>query len=78
MTTFAEAQEFLPQHRTDDDVAVDGFKGLDPVPFIWAIRRVQLRGIECSNGRNDALRGVAFCEDDFPELQELRSKVGET
>jgi acetyl-CoA synthetase len=34
---------------------------------------VQLRRLEHENDRGDALRGEEFHEDDFPELQKLRT-----
>ncbi|WP_439925855.1 AMP-binding protein [Nitrobacter sp. JJSN] len=49
-----------------------------PKTISGKIRRVQLRRLEHDNDRGDALRGVEFCEEDFPELQALKSKVAET
>jgi len=37
------------------------------------IRRVQLRRLEHDDNRSDALRGVEFREEEFPELQKVRS-----
>ena len=37
------------------------------------IRRVQLRRLEHDNDREDSLRGEEFREEDFPELQKVRS-----
>jgi acetyl-CoA synthetase len=49
-----------------------------PKTISGKIRRVQLRRLEHDNDRGDALRGVEFCEEDFPELQALKSKAAET
>jgi acetyl-CoA synthetase len=43
-----------------------------PKTISGKIRRVQLRRLEHDNDRDDALRGVEFREDDFPELQKMR------
>lgn len=48
-----------------------------PKTISGKIRRVQLRRLEHDNDRSDALRGVEFCEGDFPELQALKSKAAE-
>ncbi|WP_438278171.1 AMP-binding protein [Nitrobacter sp.] len=48
-----------------------------PKTISGKIRRVQLRRLERDNDRGDALRGVEFCEEDFPELQALKSKAAE-
>ncbi|WP_438274932.1 AMP-binding protein [Nitrobacter sp.] len=48
-----------------------------PKTISGKIRRVQLRRLEHDNDRGDALRGVEFCEEDFPELQALKSKAAE-
>ncbi|CAN5297808.1 AMP-binding protein [soil metagenome] len=40
-----------------------------PKTISGKIRRVQLRRLEHDNNRDDALRGVEFREEDFPELQ---------
>ena len=48
-----------------------------PKTISGKIRRVQLRRLEYDNDRGDALRGVEFCEGDFPELQALKSKAAE-
>jgi acetyl-CoA synthetase len=45
-----------------------------PKTISGKIRRVQLRRLEHDNDRSDALRGVEFREEDFPELQALKSK----
>jgi acetyl-CoA synthetase len=44
-----------------------------PKTISGKIRRVQLRRLEHDNDRNNALRGEEFREEDFPELQKLRS-----
>jgi acetyl-CoA synthetase len=44
-----------------------------PKTISGKIRRVQLRRLEHDNNRDDALRGHEFREEDFPELQSLRS-----
>jgi acetyl-CoA synthetase len=44
-----------------------------PKTISGKIRRVQLRRLEHDNDRGDALRGQEFREEDFPELQSLRS-----
>ena len=44
-----------------------------PKTISGKIRRVQLRRLEHDNNRDDALRGVEFREEDFPELQKVRS-----
>jgi acetyl-CoA synthetase len=49
-----------------------------PKTISGKIRRVQLRRLEHDNDRGDALRGVEFCEEDFPEIQALKSKTTET
>ena len=49
-----------------------------PKTISGKIRRVQLRRLEHDNDRGDALRGVEFCEEDFPEIQALKSKAAET
>jgi acetyl-CoA synthetase len=43
-----------------------------PKTISGKIRRVQLRRLEHDNNRDDALRGVEFKEEDFPELQRGR------
>jgi acetyl-CoA synthetase len=43
-----------------------------PKTISGKIRRVQLRRLEHENKRDDALRGVEFKEEDFPELQRSR------
>ncbi len=48
-----------------------------PKTISGKIRRVQLRRLEHDNDRSDALRGVEFCEEDFPELQAMKSKAAE-
>jgi acetyl-CoA synthetase len=48
-----------------------------PKTISGKIRRVQLRRLEHDNDRGDALRGVEFCEEDFPELHALKSKAAE-
>jgi acetyl-CoA synthetase len=44
-----------------------------PKTISGKIRRVQLRRLEHDNNRDDALRGVEFREEDFPELQKIRT-----
>jgi acetyl-CoA synthetase len=48
-----------------------------PKTISGKIRRVQLRRLEHDNDRENALRGVEFCEEDFPELQALKSRVAD-
>jgi acetyl-CoA synthetase len=43
-----------------------------PKTISGKIRRVQLRRLEQDNDRNNALRGVEFREEDFPEIQKAR------
>src|SRR5580704_5264381 len=44
-----------------------------PKTISGKIRRVQLRRLEHANDRDDALRGQEHREEDFPELQKIRS-----
>src|ERR1044071_3530754 len=44
-----------------------------PKTISGKIRRVQLRRLEHDNTRDDALRGAEFREDEFPELQKVRT-----
>jgi acetyl-CoA synthetase len=44
-----------------------------PKTISGKIRRVQLRRLEHDNDREDSLRGQEFREEDFPELQKVRS-----
>ena len=44
-----------------------------PKTISGKIRRVQLRRLEHDNNRDDVLRGQEFREEDFPELQKIRS-----
>src|ERR1700739_1442856 len=44
-----------------------------PKTISGKIRRVQLRRLEHENNRDDALRGVEYREEDFPELQKIRA-----
>jgi acetyl-CoA synthetase len=44
-----------------------------PKTISGKIRRVQLRRLEHDNNRGDVLRGQEFREEDFPELQKIRS-----
>jgi acetyl-CoA synthetase len=44
-----------------------------PKTMSGKIRRVQLRRLEHDNDRSDALRGQEFREDEFPELQKVRT-----
>ena len=49
-----------------------------PKTISGKIRRVQLRRLEHDNNRDDALRGGEFREEDFPELQKVRTAgIGE-
>jgi len=47
-----------------------------PKTISGKIRRVQLRRIEHDNDQGDSLRGLAFSEDDFPELKAAPAKEG--
>jgi acetyl-CoA synthetase len=49
-----------------------------PKTISGKIRRVQLRRLEHDNNRDDALRGLEFREEDFPELQRERTAGLET
>jgi acetyl-CoA synthetase len=44
-----------------------------PKTISGKIRRVQLRRLELGNNREDSLRGVEFREEEFPELQKVRT-----
>jgi len=44
-----------------------------PKTISGKIRRVHLRRLEHDNDRKDSLRGQEFREEDFPELQQIRS-----
>jgi len=44
-----------------------------PKTISGKIRRVQLRRLEHDDVRSDALRGVEFREEEFPELQKVRT-----
>ena len=44
-----------------------------PKTISGKIRRVQLRRLEHDNSREDPLRGQEFREEDFPELQRVRT-----
>ncbi|MFZ0810131.1 MAG: AMP-binding protein [Bradyrhizobium sp.] len=48
-----------------------------PKTISGKIRRVHLRRLEHDNNRSDPLRGEEFCEEDFPELQKVRSAGSE-
>jgi acetyl-CoA synthetase len=48
-----------------------------PKTISGKIRRVQLRRLEHEDNREDSLRGVEFREEEFPELQRLRSSGSE-
>jgi acetyl-CoA synthetase len=48
-----------------------------PKTISGKIRRVQLRRLEHDNDREDSLRGEEFREEDFPELQKVRSAGSE-
>src|SRR5246500_3575687 len=49
-----------------------------PKTISGKIRRVQLRRLEHDNTRDDPLRGAEFREEDFPELQKVRTAGSET
>ena len=49
-----------------------------PKTISGKIRRVQLRRLEHDNNRGDPLRGQEFREDEFPELQKVRTAGLET
>jgi acetyl-CoA synthetase len=49
-----------------------------PKTISGKIRRVQLRRLEHDNDRADALRGQEYREEDFPELQRVRTAGSET
>jgi acetyl-CoA synthetase len=49
-----------------------------PKTISGKIRRVQLRRLEHDNNREDALRGKEFREEDFPELQKVRTAGSES
>jgi acetyl-CoA synthetase len=49
-----------------------------PKTISGKIRRVQLRRLEHENDREDSLRGQEFREEEFPELQKLRSAGSES
>jgi acetyl-CoA synthetase len=44
-----------------------------PKTISGKIRRVQLRRLEHNDNRDDPLRGQEFREEDFPELQNVRT-----
>jgi len=48
-----------------------------PKTISGKIRRVQLRRLEHDNNRDDPLRGREFREDEFPELQKVRTAGSE-
>jgi acetyl-CoA synthetase len=48
-----------------------------PKTISGKIRRVQLRRLEHDNNRDDALRGMEFREEEFPELQKVRTAGSE-
>ncbi|WP_454618545.1 AMP-binding protein [Bradyrhizobium cenepequi] len=48
-----------------------------PKTISGKIRRVQLRRLEHEDNRQDSLRGVEFREEEFPELQRVRSTGSE-
>ena len=48
-----------------------------PKTISGKIRRVQLRRLEHDNNRDDALRGREFREEEFPELQKVRTSGSE-
>ncbi|MFB9261942.1 AMP-binding protein [Bradyrhizobium erythrophlei] len=49
-----------------------------PKTISGKIRRVQLRRLEHDGNRSDALRGVEFREEEFPELQKVRAAGSES
>jgi len=49
-----------------------------PKTISGKIRRVQLRRLEHDNDREDSLRGQEFREEDFPELQKVRTAGSES
>ncbi|WGS17889.1 MULTISPECIES: AMP-binding protein [unclassified Bradyrhizobium] len=49
-----------------------------PKTISGKIRRVQLRRLEHDDNRSDALRGQEFREEEFPELQKVRSSGSES
>ena len=49
-----------------------------PKTISGKIRRVHLRRLEHDNNRDDTLRGQEFCEEEFPELQKVRTVGMET
>jgi acetyl-CoA synthetase len=49
-----------------------------PKTISGKIRRVQLRRLEHDNNRADALRGQEYREEEFPELQRVRTAGSET
>ena len=49
-----------------------------PKTISGKIRRVQLRRLEHDNVRDDALRGLEFREEEFPELRNVRTAGLET
>src|SRR5579862_3270789 len=55
MTTFAEARQFLLDHREDYAGAYAGFRWPDPVPFNWAIDWFDQYAREPANSQRPAL-----------------------
>jgi acetyl-CoA synthetase len=49
-----------------------------PKTISGKIRRVQLRRLEHDDNRSDALRGIEFREEEFPELQKVRAAGSES
>ena len=49
-----------------------------PKTISGKIRRVQLRRLEHDNNLEDALRGQEFREEEFPELQKVRTAGSES
>jgi acetyl-CoA synthetase len=49
-----------------------------PKTISGKIRRVQLRRLEHDDNREDALRGIEFREEEFPELQKVRAARSES
>jgi acetyl-CoA synthetase len=49
-----------------------------PKTISGKIRRVQLRRLEHDDNRADTLRGQEYREEEFPELQRVRTAGSET
>ena len=68
-TIFAYAREHMPPYARIRRLE---FAEL-PKTISGKIRRVQLRRLEHDDNRGDALRGTEFREEEFPELQKVRT-----